>query len=172
MGDHIPPRDYYGTASSSAINTPLRPRSPDMNEKNQDHIEPVPNPFGTPGMGTPFTSRPVSRNASALNLHQQRESQKYFHSRRVQKGEIERPWLEKKDPREKWVTIIPIIGLVIGFAIAGFLIYDGLKTVVHHQYCPVLSEDFSGGFNNKVWTKEAEVGGFGLVHRSFPFFRG
>ena len=106
-----------------------------------------------------------SANASstALHMHQQRENQKYFHSRRVKKGEIERPWLNKKDPKEKWVTIIPLVGLALGFAIAGFLIYDGLRTVVHHQYCPILSEDWTQGFNTKIWTKEAEVGGFGSV---------
>jgi len=69
--------------------------------------------------------------------------------------------MDKKDPREKWVTIIPIIGIVIGFALAGFLIYDGLQTVVNHTYCSVLDENWSEGFNEKVWTKEVEVGGFG-----------
>ena len=29
------------------------------------------------------------------------------------------------------------------------------------NYCQILDEDFSGGFNTNVWTKEAEVGGFG-----------
>ena len=74
--------------------------------------------------------------------------------------------MDKKDPREKWVTIIPIIGIVIGFALAVFLIYDGLQTVVNHTYCSVLDEDWSEGFNDKVWTKEVEVGGFGYAHFS------
>lgn len=71
--------------------------------------------------------------------------------------------MDKKDPREKWVTILPLIGLALGFCLAGFLIYDGLKTVVKHDYCMVLDDDFSGGIDPKVWTKEAEVGGFGYV---------
>lgn len=71
--------------------------------------------------------------------------------------------MNKKDPREKWVTIIPLIGLALGFALAGFLVYDGLKSITFHDYCKVLEDDFSGGLNAKVWTKEAEVGGFGLV---------
>jgi hypothetical protein len=54
-----------------------------------------------------------------------------------------------------------LIGLALGTAIAAFLVYDGIHSVVHHKYCPVLSDDFSGGFNTDVWTKEAEVGGFG-----------
>lgn len=79
----------------------------------------------------------------------------------MRKGEVEKPWLEKKDPKEKWVTIIPIVGILIGLAISGFLIYDGLASVSHHNYCPVLSDDFSEGLNNKVWTKEVELGGYG-----------
>ena len=74
---------------------------------------------------------------------------------------MEQPWKAKKDPKEKWVTIIPLIGLALGFAIAGFLVYDGISSVIHHKYCPVLDEDWSGGLNSAVWTKEAEVGGFG-----------
>lgn len=69
--------------------------------------------------------------------------------------------MAKKDPKEKWVTIIPLIGLALGFGVAGFLIYDGLSSVVHHKYCPVMSDDFSQGLNTNIWTKEAEVGGFG-----------
>lgn len=69
--------------------------------------------------------------------------------------------MAKVDPKEKWVTIIPLIGLAIGFAIAGFLVYDGISSVVHHKYCPVMSDDFSSGLNTNIWTKESEVGGYG-----------
>lgn len=79
----------------------------------------------------------------------------------MKKGEVEKPWTKVKDPREKWVTIIPLIGLFVGLAISGFLIWDGLRTVVNHTYCPVLDEDFSKGLDSKIWLKEAEVGGFG-----------
>lgn len=152
------------TTATSASGTPIRPGTPESHSPYHstpyhDNFTPLPraNPFDTP-----FVSRPGSVNASSsIALHQQGLSQRYFHSRRVRKGEVERPWLDKKDPREKWVTIIPLIGLALGFALAGFLVYDGLKTVVNHVYCPVLDEDFSGGFNTRIWTKEAEVGGFG-----------
>ncbi|KAI4127134.1 MAG: hypothetical protein LQ347_004730 [Umbilicaria vellea] len=152
------------TTATSASVTPVRPGTPEshspyLSTPYHDNFTPLPraNPFDTP-----FVSRPGSVNASSsIALHQQGLSQRYFHSRRVRKGEVERPWLDKKDPREKWVTIIPLIGLALGFAFAGFLVYDGLKTVVNHVYCPVLDEDFSGGFNTRIWTKEAEVGGFG-----------
>ncbi|KAH0541791.1 hypothetical protein FGG08_003746 [Glutinoglossum americanum] len=115
------------------------------------------NPFASP-----YTSRPVSTAGSSTGIRNAHLSQRYFHSRRVQKGEVEKPWLQKKDPREKWVTIIPLIGLGIGILLAGFLVYDGLRSVVNHKYCPVLAEDFSGGaLNDRIWTKEVEVGGFG-----------
>lgn len=98
-------------------------------------------------------------SSSALNSL---PPQKYFHSRRVKKGEVERPWLDRKDPKEKWVTIIPIIGILVGLGLTGFLIYDGLSTVSHHKYCNVYDADFSEtGLDSDVWTKEVELGGFG-----------
>ncbi|KAL2426969.1 Beta-1,3-glucan-binding protein [Exophiala dermatitidis] len=110
---------------------------------------------------TPYASEHPSRTASSAMLHQDMLTHRYFHSRRVKKGEVERPWTKIKDPKEKWVTIIPMIGLLVGLGIAGFLVWDGLRTVVDHKYCPVYLEDFSNGLDSKVWTKEAEVGGFG-----------
>lgn len=74
---------------------------------------------------------------------------------------MEKPWLDRRDPKEKWVTIIPLVGILIGLGLAGFMIYEGLQTVENHTYCPVLDDDFSGGLNGGVWTKEVEVGGFG-----------
>ncbi|KAK5129635.1 hypothetical protein LTR08_002997 [Meristemomyces frigidus] len=88
-------------------------------------------------------------------------SHKYFHSRRIKKGEIERPWLGKEDPKDKWVSIIPLIGILLGVALSGVLIWEGLQSVSNLKYCPVLDEDFTGGLNSKVWTKEVEVGGYG-----------
>lgn len=115
----------------------------------------------------PFSSRPPTRPASSTaSSAQQSQVNRYFHSRRIKKEDAQKPWLEKKDPKEKWVTIIPLIGLAIGFTIAGLLVYDGIRSVVHHNYCPILSDDFSRGLDPMIWTKEAEVGGFGSVHCS------
>lgn len=84
----------------------------------------------------------------------------------MKKGELERPWLNRKDPKEKWVTIIPLLGIFVGLALSAFLIYEGLQTVHHNVYCPVLMDDFTGGLNSNVWTKEVEVGGYGYASPS------
>lgn len=63
------------------------------------------------------------------------------------------------------MTIIPVMGIVIGLILSGLIIYDGLQTVEKHVYCPVFEDYFStGSLNEKVWTKEVEVGGFGYVY--------
>ena len=121
----------------------------------------VPGPLIDP-FATPYGSRPSSSKASTTGV-QAHGLPQYFHSRRVKKGAVERPWMDKKDPREKWVTIIPLIGIFVGLGVSALLIWDGLRSVVNHVYCPVLIENWDHGFNNKVWTKEAELGGFGCV---------
>ncbi|ETS78403.1 hypothetical protein PFICI_10465 [Pestalotiopsis fici W106-1] len=115
------------------------------------------NPFASPSISRPASSY----NSSGLGQAAVDRGQRYFHSRRVKKGEVEKPWLEKKDPKEKWVTILPVVGIFIGLCVSGILIWDGLRSVVKHNYCLVLQEDWSGGFDTKVWTKEVQVGGFG-----------
>lgn len=115
------------------------------------------NPFASPAISRPASSY----NSSGLGQAAVDRGQRYFHSRRVKKGEVEKPWLEKKDPKEKWVTILPVLGIFIGLAVSGILIWDGLRSVVKHNYCLVLQEDWSNGFDTNVWTKEVQVGGFG-----------
>jgi len=43
-------------------------------------------------------------------------------SRRRKKGEIERPWLASKNPKEKWITIIPIIGMLVGLGVGALMV--------------------------------------------------
>jgi hypothetical protein len=88
----------------------------------------------------------------------------------VRREDIENPRSGKTDSKEIWVTILPIIGVLVGLGIAGFLVWDGIRSVVKHNYCLVLDENFAGGFNDNVWTKEVEVGGFGYV--GGPIFLG
>jgi len=131
------------------------------NEKRNPFDTPVDqrNPFDTPHR-TPYGSLPASATGSRLTLARSSKAG-YFHSRRVRKGQVEKPWLDKKDPKEKWISIIPLIGIAIGLLLSGYLVYDGLKAVVNHKYCSVYSTDFSEGLDESYWTKEAEVGGFG-----------
>jgi hypothetical protein len=163
-------RNVAPSGNSTAVPTPLRPSTPNtdggrnpfgdgLESQASQHRAPN-NPFASPG-----ASRPASSfgSSSALGTRFDDRAQRYFHSRRVRKGEVEKPWLGKPDPKEKWVTILPIIGIVIGLGISGFLVWDGIRSVVKHQYCPVLEEDFSNGFNENVWMKEVELGGFGYV---------
>lgn len=133
----------------SVPTTPTTTTTPDSQSIHEKQ-----NPFATP-----YSSHPGSHTGSYANLHA--PAQRYFHSRRIRKGEVDKPWLTNKDPKEKWITIIPIIGILVGLALSGLLVYDGLRGVVNHKYCPVYSTDFTEGFDNTVWTKEAEVGGFG-----------
>ncbi|KAI1436927.1 glycoside hydrolase family 16 protein [Xylaria sp. CBS 124048] len=114
------------------------------------------NPFITPSISRPGSSLGSS---SALGGQPPR-GQRYFYSRRVKKGDVEKPWLDKADPKEKWVTILPIMGILLGLAISGFLVWDGIRSVVKHKYCLVLEDSFDR-FNEDVWTKEVQVGGFG-----------
>jgi hypothetical protein len=116
------------------------------------------NPFASPGASRPGSS---FGSSSALGARFDERASRYFHSRRVQKGEIEKPWIQNRDPKEKWVTILPIIGIVIGLAISGFLVYEGISSVVKHKYCIVLDETFANGLDPAIWTKEVQLGGFG-----------
>lgn len=149
------PSIYFNDSTSRQYSTPL----------NVDRTDSV-----TPSAASHPLSRvevdsvsPISTSgsSSAIEVHH-KPTQQYFRSRRIKKGEIEHPWQKaKKDLREKWVTIIPLVGLALGFAIAGFLVYDGLRTIVHHNYNLILDEDWSHGFRTDIWHKEVTVGGFG-----------
>lgn len=87
----------------------------------------------------------------------------YFRSRRVGEKDIDHSWLKSiKDPRAKWLTIIPLIGIFLGLGVAGAFIYLGIKSVPVHKYCMVYEDTFSSGaLDSKIWTKEVEVGGYG-----------
>ncbi|TQW00671.1 hypothetical protein V2A60_001730 [Cordyceps javanica] len=160
---------YSGNASSNV--TPPRPGTPNT-EGSRNPFGDTPEPganhrlaatTGTNPFVSPAISRPASSfgSSSAVGPRFEERAQRYFHSRRVAKGDVEKPWLQKKDKKEKWVTIIPLIGILVGLGISGFLVWDGLRSVVHHKYCPLMDEDFGNGFDSNVWTKEVQVGGFG-----------
>ena len=105
---------------------------------------------------------PSPNAASVSSLAPRTLRNRYFHSRRLKdKDALQKPWLEKRDPREKWVTIIPVMGIIIGLGIAGFLVYNGIGSVINHKYCEVLNEDWKNGFRDEIWTREVELGGYG-----------
>ena len=88
--------------------------------------------------------------------------QRYFRSRRINADEIQKPWLEKKDPRRKWHTIIPVLGISLGVVFVALLCWQGYSSVINYDYCLLYTDDFSSGvLDETVWTKEVEVGGFG-----------
>lgn len=172
--------NYYGqnqsqhpnSGSISRNTTPPRGPSPNTDsERNPfgDGHEPAAHhqrqatATGTNPFVSPAVSRPASSfgSSSALGPRFEERTQRFFHSRRVAKGDVEKPWLKKVDKKEKWVTIIPLIGIFIGLGISGFLVWDGLRSVVHHKYCPLIDENFDNGFDTNVWSKEIQVGGFG-----------
>jgi hypothetical protein len=127
----------------------------------------VSNPFDSPApsvagfnIGNPFASRSPSQAPSVVGgLY--RRGPKDFRSRRVDKTKIQTPWTAHKDPKEKWVTILPVLAIIIGLCASGALVYQGYSSVPRHNYKLVLSDDFSSGFNSDIWTKEIQVGGFG-----------
>ncbi|CAN8100528.1 unnamed protein product [Discula destructiva] len=86
----------------------------------------------------------------------------YFHSRRVRKEDIKKPWLlNPPDPREKWLTIMPFIAVFLGMCMAGVLIWDGWRGVVNQHYCLMFEDHFDNGFDTTIWSHEIVTGGFG-----------
>ncbi|KAK3939750.1 glycoside hydrolase [Diplogelasinospora grovesii] len=167
---------YYGrpqagmpSAASTAVPTPQRPGTPNDSLGRNPFSDGVESQAShrTGNAGNPFASPSASRPASsfgsssALGARFDERSQRYFHSRRVRKGEVEKPWTKSVDPKEKWVTILPVIGILIGLGISGFLVWDGIRSVVKHNYCLVLSENWSNGVNPSIWQQEVQLGGFG-----------
>jgi hypothetical protein len=80
----------------------------------------------------------------------------------MKKENIQRPWIGQTDPQLIWHLISPLIGIVLGFVITGFYVYQGLVAAPTHSYCLILDEAFSGDvLDSKIWTQEVQVGGYG-----------
>lgn len=63
---------------------------------------------------------------------------------------IDKPWLEKKDPAEKWLTIIPLTGIALALAISALICYLGIASIPNIKYCLVLDDEFNI-FNLNTW---------------------
>lgn len=87
-------------------------------------------------------------------------SSKYFKSRRIKRDELDISWLQTQG--FDWIGyILPILGALIGLAVATIIVWNKTRVVVNANYCPVLLEDWSNGFNEDVWMKEVQTNGFG-----------
>jgi len=84
----------------------------------------------------------------------------YFRSRRVKPEDVGMPWLDKPHPRQKWGTILPLVGFGLGLMVTAIMIWDGFRVIGRHKYCQILHDDFKS-LNETVWTKEVELGGYG-----------
>jgi hypothetical protein len=88
---------------------------------------------------------------------------KYFKSRRINKDELDIGWLQQQG--YDWIGfVLPILGSMIGLTIASVIIWNKTRAIVNANYCPVLLEDWSNGFNENVWMKEVQANGFGYVY--------
>jgi type VI protein secretion system component VasK len=105
----------------------------------------------------------AAQSSTQSSLKKRFPPRPYFHSRRFKKGTVEKPYLAVKDPRGKWITVIPALGIVFGLAAIALLSWSGYRSVDKHEYCKVFTDDFSNGFNSTIWNKQVEVGGYGYV---------
>lgn len=136
----------------------------EIESNTQDDILPSLRRPQTETSQTPSRNNVTTGRSSANGFHLPGTgSKRYFHSRRIDpKTDIQKPWLEKKDPRKKWQTILPLIGVLIGLGLCALECYQGYTSVVNHNYCLIYDEDFSSGsLDENIWTKEVSVGGFG-----------
>jgi hypothetical protein len=119
----------------------------------------------TPPTQNPFATPPASVYGAASGfLSSDSSGTKYFRSRRIRKEDGYEPPVFKKDPKEKWLCIIPLMGVALGIVITGIMIYLKIGNIKSYNYCSVLSDDFSSGvLNPNIWQAEQEVGGFGYV---------
>ncbi|ETN38270.1 uncharacterized protein HMPREF1541_06301 [Cyphellophora europaea CBS 101466] len=154
------PASATSTATDSGVDAittaPVNPERPPSIKVASAKLAEKKGPFDTP-----YESHVPSRLSSFVELQQVQASKNYFRSRRVKKGEVSQPWNETKDSKEKWVSLIPLVGILIGLALSALLVWDGLLTVVDHEYCTILDDSFTDGLDGQIWLKEAEVGGFG-----------
>lgn len=110
----------------------------------------------------PFATPPGSGHSTPAAAYQRKLEHNYFKSRRLDRDhEIDKPWLSHKDPYRKWASLLPLIGIFLGIAAGGVFTWNRLRSVVEFEYCMIYEDDFSAGFDETVWTKEAQIDGYG-----------
>ena len=76
----------------------------------------------------------------------------------------EKPWLNKKDSRERWAYWLTLAMCVVGFGCAAIVIFFGwtsVRQLKDSDVCLVLDDDFSSLDLSGTWTRDVELGGFG-----------
>lgn len=114
----------------------------------------------------PFMSPAISSHSPSISSHSsslRKASKAYFRSHRIQKGKTDRPELRHRNPMEIWLNIIPVTGILIGLGIIGVMTWLGIRSVENHKYCSVLYDDFSHGFNPRVWSQDVQLGMYAQV---------
>ncbi|KAI9819366.1 MAG: hypothetical protein M1826_001163 [Phylliscum demangeonii] len=149
--------------TSTAVAPSPVPESPTLEGDvfSDDEISPTPPVQYLSSMNFSRPQSSVGRSSGVMTGAMNGPSS-YFRSRRVRKGEVEKPGNgRRRPPQEKWVSIITLFGVLMALVISVVLVWDGLRSVVVNEYRLVLDENFSHGLDDQVWTKEVELGGFG-----------
>lgn len=154
------------TSSRAKGEAPI-PAQAESSQVGESSIQPTTQEARQRIPGTKRTRTPGPRKGKSLKHTSYAPGPAYFKSRRVKKEDIDRSWKNEKDPREIWGTILPLIGIFIGLVLSALLIWLGLKERPNYRYCTVLDEKFDT-WNDEVWTKEVEVGGYGYVTKTTP----
>ncbi|WWC88556.1 uncharacterized protein L201_003467 [Kwoniella dendrophila CBS 6074] len=107
------------------------------------------------GNGNKYSNYTQPNKNASLN-------RKAFQSTRL-KGEIYKPWLEQKDPALRWARWITIGSIVLGFAIAAVICWDGYRSVPSlGKVTNVINENFaSGSIDSSIFQHEVRLDGYG-----------
>lgn len=139
-------RVVRSSASQETLTAPVSSRSASTNTLHENDCTPLNSDDLCGTCGIPLTDK----EKKAVP----------FHSRLLKdRVNVAKPWLLlPPDPREKWLWILPVVGLVIGNIIGAFIIYNGYKSVVNHNYCPVYEDDFHQGLDRTIWDADMQLG--------------
>lgn len=75
--------------------------------------------------------------------------------------EYEQPWLEDKRMGRTWINNAIIYGFIfLGLVVSGYIGYTKAKSVVKHDFCLIMDDNFST-LDSTFWSHEVQVGGYG-----------
>ncbi|KAF7571163.1 Glycoside hydrolase family 16 protein [Pyrenophora tritici-repentis] len=91
---------------------------------------------------------------------QDEKDRDYFKSRRVRAEDVQMPWLDEVCRRTQIKNGIVIVGFILGVMACGLVVWHSMRDVGFYHYCEAYHDNFTS-WNDSVWTKEVELGGFG-----------